>query len=147
MAYTTSTRAFRDLATQDPLVDSYRLLVAIELALKDAALGPPGGHDVPAMLSAAAHTASSTFPFVSAQLNSYAASLGHDLGQISCNDRNGNVSPVPSKSYPHMRYGRRFGDWGGVSETPAAALGTLESTCHLLCGFLIAHGAKFGVHL
>lgn len=147
MAYTTSTRAFRELTKQDPLVDSYRMLVAIELALKDASFGPPDGHDVPAMLSAAAQAASATFPFVSGQLNGYGAQLVRDLGQITCNNRLGQASPVPAKSYPHLRYGRRIGDWGGVNETPNPAFGALESTCHLLCAFLITHGAKIGVRL
>jgi hypothetical protein len=148
MAYTTSVRAFRDLTHQDPLVDSYRLLVAIELALKGAALSPVGGHDVPMMLSDAANAfVAATMPLASGQLLSLSAQLGNDLVQVTCNGLNGQPSPVPAKSYPHLRYGRRTGDWAGVSETPGTVLGDLESTCHLICKFLIAHGAKIGVHL
>lgn len=148
MAYTLSVRAFRDLTHQDPLVDSYRLLVAIELALKSGGLGPAQGHDVPTMLSHAASAyVAAAMPLASGQLLSLSAKLSHDLVQVTCNGLTGQPSAVPAKSYPYLRYGRRTGDWAGISETPNAVLADLESTCHLICTFFIAHGAKIGVRL
>lgn len=147
MGYLTSARAFRNLSGQDPLVDSYRLLVAVELALKDANLGPSGGHDIPTMLAAASQSVAAAAPFLATQLNGFAASLANDLQQVTCNHRNGQIAPVPARSYPYLRYCRRAGDWAGANETPMATIAALESNCHNLCRFLVTHGAQLGVSL
>jgi len=147
MGYLTSTRAFRSLSAQDPLVDSYRLLVAVELALKDANLGPASGHDVPTMLAAASQAVAVAAPFLATQLNGFSASLANDLQHVTCNDRNGQAVPVPARSYPYLRYCRRAGDWAGAHETPTAAIAALESNCQSLCRFLVMHGAQLGISL
>ncbi|WP_185738400.1 hypothetical protein [Variovorax beijingensis] len=148
MGYITTVRAFRSLARPDPLVDSYRLLVAIELSLKDANFGAVGGgHDVPSMLSLAAASAAGVPPFVSGRLIALATTLRNDLVRITCNDRHGNPIPVPGHSYPYLRYSRRNGDWAGVSETPQQLILDLEYTCRAVSSFLLSHGTSFGVAL
>lgn len=150
MAFTSNIRAFRDLSQQEDLVDLYRMLVALELALKDAncVTTGPANHDVPSMLAIAAHLPSAAaLPFVSAQLIGYAAALKNDLTSVTCQGKDGNPCPVPAKSYPFIRYARRVGDWGGVAETPAQALSALRATCHNIIQLFLTHGAALGVHL
>lgn len=149
MAFTSNIRAFYNLSQPHPLFDSYRLLVALELALKDAnCTVPGGGHDVPNMLVAAANLPSAVaLPHISAQLNSYSAKLRIDLGSITCQGKKSLPEPVPPSSYPYIRYSRCFGDWSGVKETSSQTLTTLETTCRLICAFISAHGALIGVYL
>jgi hypothetical protein len=124
MAYTTSIRAFGRLALRDALVDSYRMLVALELALKDAKCFNGGsGHDVPSMLTVAAYLpATLNFPYVGAQLLGYSATLKSDLVAIYCQGKDGKPTTVPWHNYPYIRYTRRPGDWGGVAETPTRSI-------------------------
>lgn len=145
MAFTSNIRSFFNLTKSDPLVDSYRLLVAVELALKDSGR-PPGGHDVPGMLQAVARLPTAP-PHISAQLNAFSQQLRNDLGSITCVGKTGSPIPVPCNNYPFMRYGRHAGEWGGVDETPRQHFVALETTCRNLCAFLSAHGALVGVHL
>lgn len=149
MTFTSSIQAFGALSRQDALVDSYRMLIALELALKDAKCGVVGsGHDIPSMLTLAAHLpASNAVPYVSAQLLGYSATLKADLVSIICEGKSGSPSAVPAHNYPYIRYTRRVGDWGGTNETPVAALAALEVTCHRITQFLSVHGAKIGVFL
>ncbi len=119
MAFTSNIRAFRNLAQPDALINSYCLLVAVELALKDGNCVVPGSinHDVPGMLQVAANLPTA-LPFVSAQLLSFSQSLRNNLGLITCQGKSGAPQPVPPANYPFIRYGRYMGDWGGMSETP-----------------------------
>lgn len=147
MAFTANIRSFLNLTQSDPLVNSYRFLVAVELALKDGkytVLG--GGHDVPGMLQMAA-SLPTALPYISAQLFSFSQILRNNLGSITCQGKNGGHQSVPPSSYPYIRYGRRTGDWGGMNETPNQNFVDLELTCRNLCTFLSAHGAHLGVHL
>lgn len=147
MAFTTNIRIFRLPSPQHALSVSYRLLVAVELALKDANCGAGGGgHNVPGMLTVAANLPAAT-PQISGQLSSYALQLQTTLGLISCQGKNGMPTPVPSNSYPYLRYCRVAGDWGGVNETPPANLTDLEHICQNLCAFLSVHGRTLGVNL
>jgi len=150
MALTSNIQAFYNLTQPHPLFNSYRFLVALELALKDAnciVLGG-GGHDVPNMLVAAANLPSAiALPHVSAQINSYSVNLRRDLSSITCQGKNNSPQPVPPTSYPYIRYSRCVGDWGGVNETPPQNLITLENTCRLICAFMTAHGAQIGVYI
>jgi hypothetical protein len=83
------------------LVRLYSVLVAMELALKDANRAIAGtwssGHDVPTMMSA------------------YDAALGGSLGvalsQLRCTDKFGNTAPVATSNYPHIRYLRHETDF------------------------------------
>lgn len=147
MAFTSNVRIFRNLAQPESLVNSYRLLVALELALKDGNCAVAGGgHDVPKMLVVAARLPAAQV-FVSAQLLSFSQKLQANLGLITCQGVNGLPRPVPPHSYPYIRYGRRVGDWGGNSETPNAHFFDLELTCQNLCAFLVVHGPNLGVNL
>lgn len=146
MAFTTNIRIFKLPSPQHALSVSYRLLVAVELALKDANCAGGGGHDVPGMLTVAANLPTAT-PHISGQLNSYALQLRATLGQITCQGRNGAPTPVPGHSYPYLRYCRVAGDWGGVHETAAARLAALALICQNLCAFLSVHGRTLGVSL
>jgi len=149
MAFKSNIRAFYNLTKSHPLLDSYRLLVALELALKDAnCAAHGGGHDVPNMLVTASNSPSAAaFPLVSAQLKSYSTKLRTDLGSITCQGKNSLPAPVPPSSYPYIRYSRCFGDWSGINETPTQTIQTLETTCRSICAFISAHGVKIGVFL
>jgi hypothetical protein len=149
MGLTTNISAFGNLALQNALVDSYRMLVALELALKEANCSIPGtGHNVPGMLANAANLpALATTPLVGAQLLGYSATLRADLVAITCEHKNGGPTAVQGDNYPHIRYTRCHGDWGGVDETSAVNLSTLESTCHLITQFLRSHATTIGVQL
>jgi len=149
MAFTSNIRAFFNLAHPNALVHSYRLLVAVELALKDGnCTVPGGGHDVPGMLQVAANLPTAlALPYVSGQLLSFSQHLRNNLGLIICQGKNGAPQSVPPANYPYIRYGRHMGDWGGLDETPDQYFADLEHTCQNLCAFLSAHGAHLGVHL
>lgn len=147
MSFASNKKAFLNPATPSSLFRTYCILVAIELALKDAnVLVLNGGHDVPTMLQQAA-TAALAPPSITAQLNSLLAKLRVDLNSITCQGRNGQPTAVPSHSYPYLRYTRQIGDWGGVSETPANLIQALEATCNSLRIFLNTHSATLGVQL
>jgi hypothetical protein len=147
MAFTTNVQVFKAPSTAHELSVSYRLLVAIELALKDASCGVTGsGHDVPAMLAVAANLPSAT-PLVSGQLNSYAFQLKRALVVICCQGKSGAPASVPAHNYPYLRYCRCEDDWGGVGETASANLTALAVVCQNLCAFLSVHGGTLGVFL
>lgn len=144
MAYKTNISIFLPNGTQNGLVESYRILVAIELALKDAGFnGGPGGHDIPGMLA----QVSVQHPPLAGQLIAHQAKLTTDLGQITCNNKNNSPAPVPANNYPHARYARLNGDWAGVSETPQAFITTLTQTCNSLLSDLQTHKATLGIQI
>lgn len=147
MAFTSNIKAFLNPAIQDPLSRAYCMLVAIELALKDASFTVSGGgHDVPGMLQLAANAIAGS-PATSAQLNSLSLQLKNALGAITCQGKNGHPTHVPPVNYPYLRYTRRSGDWGGINETPANSLSILEAVCQNLRAFLIQHRTMLGVQL
>lgn len=144
MPYTTNVSAFLQIGTGNLLFDSYRILVAIELALKDLGIDSgTTGHDVPSMLAQAAVQ----YPALAAQLNTHQAKLRADLVQIICNDKNRQPTAVKSNNYPYARYTRFTGDWGGISETPAQCLAALAQTCNSLLGDLRTHKATLGIQI
>jgi hypothetical protein len=149
LAYTSNIREFSS-TSGGPISTAYRLLVAIELALKDAGLAPPGtgGHDIPSMLANAALAANAAGqPFLSGQLSAYSAQLTASLGAITCTGLKQAFQQVPSTSFPYIRYTRVAGEWGGTNETPNHVIKTLEMLCQTLFGFLLAHGKPIGVKL
>lgn len=123
------------------LLDAYRILVAIELALKD--VGFTGGHDIPSMLTQAANR----HPMQAGQLNALQAKLSADLRQLTCNSPKGPPAPVLANNYPHARYTRFTGDWNGDNETPPQSIAALAQTCHSLLAHLRTHKATLGIHL
>lgn len=123
------------------LLDAYRILVAIELALKD--VGFTGGHDIPTMLSQAA----AQHPMLASQLNAHQAKLSTDLRQLICNNPKGHPAQVLANNYPHARYTRFTGDWDGANETSPQSIAVLAQTCHSLLAHLQAHKATLGIHL
>lgn len=141
MTYRTNISIFLPNGPPNPLLDAYRILVAIELALKD--IGCTGGHDIPTMLSQAA----AQHPMLASQLNTHQAKLSADLRQLTCNSPRGQPAPVLANNYPHARYTRFTGDWNGVSETPPQSIAVLAQTCHSLLAHLRAHKATLGIHL
>jgi hypothetical protein len=147
MSYTSNKKAFLNPTAPDSLFSAYCILVAIELALKDASVpAPNGGHDVPTMLQLAA-AATPASPAVTGQLLALSARLKTDLGAITCEGKKGLPTAVPPHSYPHLRYSRQVGDWAGISETPISSMLALESTCNSLKAFLGVHSAALGVLL
>jgi hypothetical protein len=136
--------AFANLNQQNCLIDSYRMLVALELALKDLGITPSGGHDIPMMLVPLSVTGSPS-PIVAGQLNTHISQLRHDLNSIVCQGRNGTPQSVPSHSYPYIRYARLAGDWSGHSETPLSTVQKLEATCRGLISFLRTNYPTVGI--
>ena len=146
MSFKTNKKAFLDPANPDSILSIYCTLVGVELALKDANISSPSGHDVPAMLQQLS-TSANGLPIISAQLNSLIAQLKLDLSSVTCQGKNGQPISVPAHSYPYLRYSRQTGDWGGVGETSGALIVSLESTCRNLRAFLTTHGTGLGVQL
>ena len=149
MAFTSNIKAFGNLGQPNALVNAYRLLVAVELALKDAGWTNPtagGGHDVPQMLQIAAYSASAPGP-LSAKLIVLVNSLRRDLGKITCQGIDNRPKAARPHAYPDIRYGRHSGDWAGASETPDQHFADLELTCRDLCNVLSQHGTQIGIHL
>lgn len=143
MTYHTNISAFLPNGPPHPLLDAYRILVAIELALKDIGCTCTGGHDIPTMLSQAA----SQHPMLAGELNTHQAKLRADLCQLTCNSPKGQAAPVSANNYPHVRYTRCIGDWGGNSETPHQSIVNLAQTCYSLLSHLQTHKATLGIHL
>lgn len=118
--------------------------MAIELALKDLGFnGGTSGHDIPSMLAQTAFR----HPTLASQLNAHQAKLHSDLAQITCNDKNSQPVFVKSNNYPHARYTRFVGDWGGVSETSQQSIEALAQTCNSLLGHLQTHKATLGIQI
>lgn len=141
MSYRTNISAFLPNGPSNPLLNAYRILVAIELALKD--IGCTGGHDIPSMLAQLANQ----HPTLAGQLVGHQSKLSTDLRQLTCNSPKGPPAAVLSNNYPHARYTRIAGDWNGVSETPLRAISALEQTCYSLLGHLQSHKNVFGINL
>jgi len=149
MPHTTNIKAFLPNAPSTPILEAYRILVSIELALKDAGFfAGQGGHDIPAMLSMAAQRASGNGQLVLAgQIGAHQAKLRNDLAQLLTTRENGTIQSVPAHSYPHARYTRFAGDWGGVSETLSQAVIDLAQTCHSLLVLLRTNRIALGMNL
>lgn len=144
MPYKTNISTFLQNGISNQLLESYRILVAIELALKDLGLNAGNtGHDVPSMLAQTAIQ----HPALAAQLNAHQAKLQADLVKILCNDKNNQPVAVKANNYPHARYTRFVGDWNGVSETPPQSLAALVQTCNSLLGDLRTHKATLGIQI
>jgi hypothetical protein len=131
------------------LYDAYSALVAVELALKDGGFKHgQGGHDVPAMLwKLGQFAALNGHTSISAQLAALETQLRNDLTSLICTGLQNTPTPVPANSYPHMRYTRCIGDWGGTSETIEASLSRLLFTCNNIIAQLRANGVAFGVQI
>lgn len=143
MAYQTNIAAFLSTGSNHPLLDAYRILVAIELALKDAGCNRQGGHDIPSMLAQTA----SKHPTLASQLNAHLAKLRNDLTQLVCNGPHGSPTQVPARNYPYARYTRFAGDWAGIDETPSQQVIALAQTCNSLLLHLQTHKVTLGIQL
>ncbi|MDR8366837.1 hypothetical protein [Pseudomonas sp. JL3] len=146
MALKKNIQSFKKCSESDDLVGAYRLLVALELALKNQGLTSTGrsGHDVPGLLQSAAIAPSGA---IAAQLIGYAATLRNQLQLITCVGLKTASQFVPADNYPYMRYARMDGDWGGVDETPQKVLKDLYAMCESVCSFLKANESSVGVIL
>jgi hypothetical protein len=144
VTYKTNISTFLPNGPQTPLLESYRILVAIELALKDRGFNAgTTGHDIPAMLAQTAIQ----HPTLASQLNAHQAKLHSDLIQLTCNDKNNQPIFVRANNYPHARYTRFVGDWGGVRETSFQAIEALAQTCNSLLGHLQTHKTTLGIQI
>lgn len=149
MTHKTNIRAFLQITKPHALYDAYSALVAIELALKDGGYkSGQGGHDIPEMLAKLSQTVAALgHTAISAQLNSLETQLRTGLSNVTCTRQNNTPGPVPTYSYPYMRYTRCTGDWGGHSETVDSRLYDLLFTSKNLISQLRANGATFGVQI
>lgn len=147
MPFSTNVRSFLAPASSD-LVKSYLILVSIELALKDAQFVGKSSHDVPGMLFHAAESpAAAKKNGMKVQLRGLATTLSNSLNAITCIGVNGNIERVPTMSYPHLRYCRCEGDWGGIQETSSLRLSELLYNCNNLYAVLRSIGKTIGVKL
>ena len=149
MPHIRNIRGFLFQLQPNDLVQSYGILVALELALKDGGHSAgTGGHDVPSMLGKAKQSlANSGKLILAAQITSFEAKLKNDLCRLSCTGQNGKAQSVPSSSYPYARYTRFQGDWGGVDETSDLVIVDLLQTCQQILHFLRANSAACGVSI
>ena len=148
MAYRTNISIFLPNGPPNPLLDAYRILVAIELALKDVGFnGGTSGHDIPSMLTQAATQAATLHPMVASQLIAHQAKLKADLCQLTCNNKMIQPASVSANNYPHARYTRFTGDWNGIGETPHQSIVVLAQTCNGLLAHLQTHKAILGINL
>jgi hypothetical protein len=108
--HATNRAAFRDANASEPLFRLYTLLVAAELALKDAAGAYPHKHDL--SLLAALH-----FGTVPSGLSAQLTALDKALGALACTFHNA-PAPVDPKQYRGLRYLRlaRDGFIGGSTD-------------------------------
>lgn len=130
----------------DPLVSSYLMLVAFELALKGAGYIASGGHDVPEMLVIASRKQGLS-PTVAGQLKSHSIRLKSLLSVLLCQGKNGMPRNVPANSYPYVRYCRYVGDWAGIQENASQNYTDLERSCQQLVQFLRAQKTSLGVKI
>jgi hypothetical protein len=144
VTYQTNISTFLPNGPPSPLLDSYRILVAIELALKVQGFnGGQNGHDIPLMLAQTA----AQHPTLAGQLNTHQAKLRADLVRITCNNKNNQPVAVQANNYPHARYTRLVGDWGGVNETSHQSIAALAQTCNSLLSHLQANKATLGIQI
>ncbi|MDI1447232.1 hypothetical protein [Polyangium sp. 6x1] len=111
MPHTTNRRAFRDADVSEPLFRLYTLLVATELALKDALGTYAMTHDLESL--AKQHLGAGLSSALEAQLTA----LQTSLGALVCTHR-GVQSPVDPTKYPGLRYLQLHADgFAGGSQT------------------------------
>lgn len=147
MPFSTNIRSFLAPAGSD-LTKSYLILISVELALKDAAFKGRTSHDVPGMLLHAAQSPSIiTKPGIEVQLRGLATTLSNSLNAINCVGVDGNAERVPTSSYPHLRYCRFEGDWGGDKETSALKVAQLLHDCNNLFSVLRRISKSMGIKL
>lgn len=127
-------------ASSNKLLDAYRILVAIELALKDA--GFTGGHNIPDMLSKI-NNSNPSILFAPIEIR-----LRRDLKNIMCNDiASKPPRGVKESSYPEIRYTRFSGDWNGAQETSTESIDSLFQTTYILLNHLKEHKTTLGINL
>lgn len=130
------------------LVESYLILIAVELSLKDCGAKSVDSHDIPELLSSLL-----SFPKIAdhrkapGELNSHIAQLRSALSAIWCNDPDGRPIKVPSKSFPHLCYCRCYSEWDGERETKTEDIMTLNAACKNLREFLKNNKRLIGVDL
>lgn len=131
MAFTYNRSAFRAPVTApnqpcSPLLGAYATLVALELFIKDyLALYPPSvpaTHDIPKLLKTLAGHLGKKY---SGPILSMATQLSSKLSNLWCKGKDGNATPVPSHSYPYIRYLRHDSDWDISASTDEELEGVL----------------------
>jgi len=102
------------------LLGAYISLVAIELFLKDHlpqyVNKVPATHDVPKMLKTLATHVDVKY---SGAFTSMATQLATRLANLWCAAKDGSASPVPSASFPYIRYVRHSSDWQSSASNDA----------------------------
>lgn len=131
MAFTYNRSAFRAPVTApsqpcSPLLGAYATLVALELFIKDY-LTPyvasvPTSHDIPKLLKTLSGHVGGKY---SGPILSMALQLSTRLSNLWCKGKDGKAMPVPSHSYPYMRYLRHDSDWDISASTDEELDGVL----------------------
>lgn len=150
MPFTRNISAFTPAPENDKLLCAYGQLIALELALKQS--GIPGigydGHDLPKFLEKLSQSINpATYPAVTAALNTFIVKISNDIQNLTCMYKDGSIKIVSKASYPNMRYTRREGDWGGVSETDDAKIVALLNTGTDIIHFLRSNAAATKVSI
>lgn len=147
MTFTNNIKYFSNGLRSD-LVESYLLLISIELALKDAKYVGENGHDIPGMLIQASESEKAVAKQgVQVQLLGLATQLSNSLKAVTCQSKDGQPQPVPHRSYPFLRYCRCEGDWDGTAETSALRLIELLDACKNTRFILKSIGKIIGVKI
>lgn len=148
MAFTYNRSAFRAPVTApnqpcSPLLGAYATLVALELFLKDHltlyVASVPTSHDVPKLLKTLAGHLEGKH---SGPISSLALQLSTKLANLWCKGKDGNAIPVPSSSYPYMRYLRHDSDWDSSASTDEELNGVLSISKQIIHTLYKAIGEK-----
>lgn len=126
-----------------PLLGAYVTLVALELFLKDQltlyVASVPASHDIPKLLKTLAGHLGVKH---SGPISSMALQLATKLSNLWCKGKDGNASPVPSNSYPYMRYLRHDSDWNSSASTDDELNGVLKISRQIIYTLHKATGEK-----
>lgn len=148
MTFTYNRSAFRSPVTApnqpcSPLLCAYATLVALELFLKDHltryVVSVPNSHDVPNLLKTLARHLDKKH---SGTISSVASQLSTKLANLWCRGKDGIATPVPSNSYPYMRYLRHDSDWSSSASTDAELNAVLSISKQIMQVLYKATGEK-----
>jgi hypothetical protein len=135
MGHAINRRAFRDADVTEPFFRLYTLLVAVELALKDAIGTHPMTHDLDALVKQ--HLGANTSSSLEAQLTT----LQLSLSALVCTVK-GTQASVRANKYPDLRYLQHSADGFANGSTSADVSAALADTHGLItelamCGVVL----------
>jgi len=140
MDYDYNRRAFRSVCSAngiEPLAAAYCGCILLELSLKQylalCTSGGNGGHNLPDLLL----RVGLRNPSHTATLNSLQRQLAGSLRILFSQGKDGLPTPVPTSSYPFIRYLRHDSDWG-TSNSSDVDITLLTNVLQRITSFLTA---------